>query len=40
MANTKKTEIINNGTKKIFAPNEVESFIESGWDFFWKVMRS
>ena len=30
MANTRKTEIINNGTKKVFAPNEVESFLESG----------
>lgn len=34
MTNTRKTEIINNGRKqKVIALNEVESFIERGWDF-------
>lgn len=34
MANIWKTEIINNGHKqKVIALNEVESFIEKGWDF-------
>ena len=34
MTNKRKTEIINNGHKqRVIALNEVESFIENGWDF-------
>ncbi|MGC8699338.1 MAG: site-specific integrase [Candidatus Acidifodinimicrobium sp.] len=34
MTNARKTEIINNGHKqRVIALNEVESFIEKGWDF-------
>ena len=34
MTNKRKTEIINNGHKqRVIALNEVESFIEKGWDF-------